>query len=159
MTKFAQPAYLTDWLTTIRRYLVASALGHLGWEIAQLPLYTLWQSGTAGEITVAVLHCALGDMLIAIGTLVVALVMVGAPGWPVQRLAAVGAVAVILGVSYTVYSEYVNTVIRQNWSYALIMPTLPWLGTGFSPLGQWLIVPTLALAWGGRTVQSGPRSQ
>jgi hypothetical protein len=51
-----------DWLLTIRRYLLTMVLGNLAWEALQLPLYSLWQSGTTREIAFAVLHCTLGDV-------------------------------------------------------------------------------------------------
>ena len=37
------------------------------------------------------------------------------------------------------------------WAYGSAMPRLPWLGTGLSPLAQWLVVSAPALAWAGRT--------
>ena len=139
-----------DWLTTVRRYLFASACGHLGWEIAQMPLYALWRTGTTREITVAVLHCTLGDLSIALVTLSIAIAIVGSLEWPNQRSPAVMATVVIVSAGYTIYSEYVNTVLRQSWAYGPFMPTLPWLGTGLSPLAQWIIVPSIALTWASR---------
>jgi len=53
---------------------------------------------------------------------------------------------VMVGVAYTIYSEWLNTTIRQGWAYSPMMPVLPPLGTGLSPLLQWLIVPSLALS-------------
>ena len=104
----------SDWLTTFRRYLLASAVGHLVWELAQLPLYTIWRTGTTRDIATAVVHCTLSDLSIALVTLSLALVVIGSPAWPAQQFAAVLATVVILSVSYTVYSEYVSTIVRQN---------------------------------------------
>lgn len=146
MTGIVEPA----WLATVRRYLLASALGHLVWEFGQLPLYTLWHTGSGKQIAGAILHCGLGDLSIALVALVIALAMVGAPDWPNQRFGVVIAVTVVVGAGYTIYSEYVNTTARQNWSYTPFMPTLPWLGTGLTPFVQWLIVPCFALLWARR---------
>lgn len=141
-----------NWLLAIKRYLIAITAGNLIWEAAQMPLYTLWHTGTAQEIIQAILHCTLGDMLIAAVGLVAALVAVGSPAWPDQRAGAVIA-AIVIGTSgYTIYSEYVNTIVRRSWAYTAWMPTLPWLGTGLSPLAQWLIIPTVTLAWAGRAL-------
>ena len=145
------PSGRSDWLTTLRRYLLASAVGHLGWETAQLPLYTIWRTGAPRDIVIAVLHCTLGDLSISLVTLIVALMVIGSPDWPTQQFALVFATAVILSVGYTVYSEYVNIVVRQSWAYGPLMPTLPWIGTGLSPLLQWVIVPSLAFVWSSRT--------
>jgi len=54
--------------------------------------------------------------------------------------------AIILGAGYTIFSEWLNVEIRRTWSYTASMPVVPFLGTGLTPLLQWLIVPGLALA-------------
>ncbi len=145
----AHPAARPDWPAAIRRYLVAAAIGHLAWEVAQLPLYTLWRSASPSLIAQAVLHCIAGDLAIATVVLTLALATVGTADWPNRRVFAVAGVVVVLSVAYTAYSEYLNTVVRQSWAYTDAMPTL--LGIGLSPLAQWVIVPVLALAWACRS--------
>ncbi|SMF22477.1 hypothetical protein SAMN06265365_104107 [Tistlia consotensis] len=135
------------WLAALRRYLAALLLLNLLWETAQMPLYTVWYSGTPGEIAFDVLHCSLGDLLIATACLVLALGLVGSAGWPARRFGVVLAAATAAGVGYTVYSEWLNVSLRGSWAYAEAMPLLPPLGTGLAPLLQWLLVPPLALAW------------
>jgi len=51
----------------------------------------------------------------------------------------------LLGVGYTVASEWLNVVVRQTWAYTQAMPRLPPFGTGLSPVLQWLLLPGLAL--------------
>jgi hypothetical protein len=140
----------TNWLIAIRLYLVAIALGNLLWETAQLPLYTLWRTGTPATIAAAVLHCTLGDLLIGTIALIAALAVVGSPAWPAEKGARVAIATAIIGVGYTVYSEYMNTSVRNLWAYTEWMPTLPWLRTGLAPLAQWVVIPPLALLWTGR---------
>jgi hypothetical protein len=149
----AQPATppRVHWLAAIRRYLLATAIGNLVWETAQLPFYTLWRSGTSRQIVVAIVHCTAGDAVIAAVALIMALLLVGPPDWPTAGVARTAAVAVAAGLAYAVYSEYVNTGVRAAWAYSELMPTLPWLGTGLAPLAQWLVVPSLALAWATRS--------
>ena len=53
----------------VRKYLSYSLLGHLAWEIGQLPLYTIFWDARAGETAFAVLHYTAGDLLIAACTL------------------------------------------------------------------------------------------
>lgn len=136
-----------SWLTAIRRYLVAILLGNLLWETAQLPLYTLWRTGTPATITAAVLHCTAGDLIIATVALVAALILHGDARWPRAGCISVITVTAFFGVGYTVYSEYMNAVVRHNWTYTEAMPRLPGIGTGLSPLTQWLVIPPLALLW------------
>ncbi len=50
------------------------------------------------------------------------------------------------GFGYTIYSEYLNIAVRRAWGYSELMPTLPPLGTGLSPLLQWVVVPLVGFA-------------
>lgn len=59
------------------RYLVAMMIGNVVWEMLQLPLYTLWQTATAGYLTFVVLHCSLGDLIIASSALLGAVIIGG----------------------------------------------------------------------------------
>jgi hypothetical protein len=52
----------------------------------------------------------------------------------------------LLGIGYTMFSEWLNVEVRATWAYTDQMPALPPLGTGLTPLLQWLIVPTLTWA-------------
>ncbi len=134
------------WLGALRVYLGTTAAAHLVWEMAQLPLYTIWRTGTPREIAFAVFHCSVGDLMIAALSLVAALVCFGSPAWPRERFTPVIAATLVTGLGYTAYSEWLNTTVRKTWAYSELMPTLPILGTGLSPLLQWLIVPMMGFA-------------
>ena len=115
------------------------------WEIAQLPLYTIWSEGTAGSRAFAVLHCTAGDLLIALSLLAGALIVAGDPVWPGRRFGRVAALTLLGGLIYTVFSEWLNVEVRRSWAYSDLMPVLPPFGTGLSPMLQWIVVPTVAL--------------
>lgn len=136
---------MRDWLSALKRYLAATLAGHFAWEVAHVPLYTIWEQGSAAQIAFAVFHCMGGDLLIALSALSAALVLAGSPHWPAERFLVVAAVTVALGVGYTVFSEWLNVSVRGSWSYSARMPTVPPLETGLSPLLQWLAVPIIAL--------------
>lgn len=146
-----------DWLLVLRRYLAAIAVGNLGWEFAQLPLYTIWQDGNPREIAFAAVHCTGGDLLIAASALLTALLVTATGHWPRDRFAAVAAITVLGGLGYTVFSEWLNTEIRGSWAYADVMPTLPLIGTGIAPLAQWIAVPLAAFWWSHRPLARGGR--
>ncbi|HKB46619.1 MAG TPA: hypothetical protein VKC57_02915 [Ktedonobacterales bacterium] len=57
-----------------RRYLPWLAGLNLAWELAQLPLYTIWREANAGYIAFAVAHCTVGDILIGAAALALALI-------------------------------------------------------------------------------------
>jgi hypothetical protein len=135
-----------SWLAALRRYLAATVALHFVWETLQVPLDRIWSEGSAYEIAFAVVHCTGGDLLIALAALSAALALAGSARWPAHRFRAVGLLTIAFGAAYTIYSEWLNVNVRAAWSYAPGMPTLPPLGTGLTPLLQWLVVPTLALA-------------
>jgi hypothetical protein len=139
-----------DWLSGLRRYVMASALLNLIWEFAQLPLYTLWHEGSVREIVFAAVHCTGGDMLIASASLLATLMIVGSGRWPHERFRVVGGAPLVGGLAYTIFSEWLNTEIRGSWAYSDWMPTLPLIGAGLSPLAQWIVVPTIAFWWARR---------
>jgi hypothetical protein len=115
------------------------------WEAAQLPLYSLWQTGTPREIAFALLHCTGGDVLITTATFTVATALAQYFRWPRFGRRMVFT-AIVLGTAYTILSEWLNVEFRRTWSYTAAMPVLPWLGTGLAPLLQWVVVPGLVLA-------------
>lgn len=134
-----------DWTRALRRYLAASAALHVVWEIVQLPLYTIWSTGTLKQQAFAVLHCTIGDVMIAALALLLAFALAGRPTWPRFGAFRVYFVCIAAGVGYTIYSEWLNVNVRGSWAYSKLMPTVPLIGTGLAPLLQWLVIPTLAL--------------
>jgi hypothetical protein len=139
------------WLGTLRHYLLFVFTANLIWEVLQLPLYTIWVESTFVEIVFAVVHCTGGDLLIALTCLVTALLVLGANTWSAKHYRHVAILAIILGIIYTIFSEWLNTVVRESWAYSELMPVLPPFGTGLSPLLQWIVIPVAGLWWARRT--------
>jgi hypothetical protein len=135
----------TDWTVALRRYLWVSICAHLVWEVLQLPLYTIWTTDPWPRQVWAVLHCTAGDAMIAGLSLLIALAIFATPSWPNDRTISVFAVLLVLGIVYTIYSEWMNTTVRANWAYSDLMPIVPILSIGLTPLLQWLIIPALAM--------------
>lgn len=131
-----------------KRYLPLLAALNLAWEIAQLPLYTLWREATPGYLAFAVAHCTLGDVLIGAAALAIALVATRTAAPESWRWRTVVLVATAIGVAYTIASEWMNTSLRASWQYSTLMPTVQFgaLRIGVSPLLQWLVLPPLALS-------------
>ena len=129
------------------RYLPLLAVLNLAWEIAQLPLYTLWKESSPAFIAFSVAHCTLGDVMIGAAALALALIATRAAGVEHWRFVRIALVTALVGTVYTVFSEWMNTVARQGWAYSELMPVLPLFGAevGLSPIAQWLILPSLAL--------------
>lgn len=137
--------HTADWPRALRLYLGVSLVAHLGWEILQLPLYTLWSTGTLRQQAFAVVHCTLGDAMIAGLSLLLGLAIFARATWPRAGVARVFMASLAFGVGYTFYSEWLNVSVRGSWAYSDLMPLVPVIGTGIAPLLQWAVVPTLAL--------------
>jgi hypothetical protein len=147
----------SNWLTALRAYLATVAGADLVWETLHLPLYTLWRTGTVGEKFFAVVHCTFGDLLIALATLALALILVGHRDWPARRFTQVAALTLFFGLGYTIFSEWLNVIVRKSWAYSSLMPVISAFGltVGVSPLLQWIGVPSLALYMARRAGLSG----
>ena len=127
-------------------YLAVVAAANLIWEVLQLPLYTIWTTADARQQAFAVIHCTVGDVLIACSALAIALPIGSGRAWPDDHYWRVAALAIGMGLGYTIFSEWFNVEVRRSWAYAPAMPVLPLLGTGLGPLLQWIVIPPLALA-------------
>jgi hypothetical protein len=138
-----------SWLHALRRFLVFIAVGNLVWEFAQLPLYTLWYEGSPGEIIFAAVHCTVGDILIASAALLLALLIAARPTWPRETYERVAALTLAFALPYTVFSEWLNTEIRGSWAYSELMPVVPVVDAGLSPVAQWIVIP-IAAFWRAR---------
>ena len=139
------------WLPVLRRYIAVMALGNLVWEFAQMPLYTLWETGAPEEIAFAAIHCTGGDILIALGALMASLFIFGTGRWPEREYLRVALSTIAVGLGYTLFSEWWNIGVREAWAYRDLMPIIPVLDVGVSPFAQWIVLPSLAFWWAGRT--------
>ena len=148
----SEPSAAPNWLAGLRAYLLTVAAANLVWEAVQLPLYTIWRTGTPGKNLFAAIHCTGGDLLIGLVSLTIGMTLVGHRDWPARRFAAVAAITLVTGFGYTVFSEWLNIAVRKNRAYSELMPVLSILGLklGVSPLLQWTVIPAIALYAGRR---------
>ncbi len=137
---------LKVWRFVLARYLPALAVLNALWEIAQLPLYTLWWKAPPTSIAYAVFHCTVGDVLVGVGALLTALIATRSGALRNWHWIQVGIVTITLGLMYTAFSEWFNTTVRAVWTYSEWMPVTPFVPIGVSPLLQWVVVPITALA-------------
>jgi hypothetical protein len=119
---------------------------NLVWEIAQVRLYTIWAEADRLSVARALLHCSLGDVLIALALFALAGLALRRADWPASRQWAGGAIVVTGALAYTAWSEWYNVYRAGSWTYTANMPLI--FGIGLSPLLQWLLLPpVLVLAY------------
>lgn len=119
---------------------------NLMWEVVQMPLYTLPPAPFPFFTAYSILHCTIGDGLIA-SALYVGTAFIAGRRWPAEAPLRGLAVLLPFGLAYTAYSEWRNVYIVGSWGYSTVMPTI--FGVGLTPLAQWLVLPLVAtwLAW------------
>lgn len=127
---------LVTWMT------LAVLLNSL-WELAQLPLYGLWNDPDPSRIVAYLIHCILGDVLIATVLFFLSSMVLRSFDWTMTQPWRGGVLVISLGLAYTVFSEWYNVYEVKSWSYAPQMPLIG--GIGLMPLLQWLVVPTLMI--------------
>ena len=135
----------TGWRQALRRYLAVTTIANLIWEAAHLPLYTIWNEGEPREKLLAVLHCTAGDVPIALCAWAFGVIVAGGSGWPAEASRRAALLTIAAGLAYTGFSEWLNTTVRRSWSYSELMPVIPGLRLGWSPVPQWIAIPVLAL--------------
>lgn len=113
------------------------------WEIAQLPLYTLWDDPDRARIVAYLFHCVLGDVLIAVSVYLLTAILFREIVWPMRRPWTAGAFMLAAGLGFTVFSEWYNVYRLGAWAYQPAMPLVA--GIGLTPLLQWAVLPTLML--------------
>lgn len=135
------------------RYGLFMLVSNLLWESVHLPLYTLWAESDSAELVFTVLHCTVGDLMIAMISLVIAQLLTSNFSLS-QRLAAPAiALTIALGLTYTIFSEWLNISIRESWAYSELMPVIPIIDAGLSPVAQWLVLPLLGLIWAAKSTR------
>mgnify|MGYP001171409561 CR=1 FL=1 len=61
--------------------------------------------------------------------------------WYLRHPVSGGALFTLLGLGYTIYSEYYNVRIQSTWGYTEHMPIVPGIEIGGTPFLQWLLIP------------------
>lgn len=108
------------------------------WEVMQLPLYTLWSEPNRWLIVAYLLHCLVGDVLIATALFLLVAALLRDSTWPAHKPWFGGTATIVAGVVYTGFSEWYNVYQTHAWRYTEAMPLL--FGIGVSPLLQWIVV-------------------
>lgn len=122
---------------------VSGFILHGVWEFAHSQLYTDHVRGWAYVLWSRV-HCTAGDVMILLVCFWLTAIVARSRKWfagPNRRTAIF--LFLILGLGYTTFSEWLNTTVRETWSYTEAMPTMG--GIGLSPILQWIVIPPILI--------------
>ena len=116
------------------------------WEVWQVPLFQGMDELTHFEAT---LHCtlaALGDVVILLIAFWSIALTARSRRWIIHPRAIQFIGFIAIGIVITVGFEAIAIHVLNRWQYAAAMPTLPILGTGITPILQWLIIPPIIVS-------------
>ena len=121
---------------------------NLPWELWQVPLFERMPLAPHWEAVKTCSRAAAGDAVIALVAYWAVALVVRHRGWVVVPTASrvLGFTACGLGITIAIERLALGGVWMQNWAYSPLMPVVPGLGVGLSPLVQWLVLPPL-LIW------------
>ncbi len=123
------------------------------WEFLQISLYAMPPDTLPWRVISRCSIAAVGDAVIMLVSYW-AVVLFARSRWWILRPSALQILGfVAVGVFITIAIEYFAMHSDHpfwGWRYAPSMPVVPLVGTGLSPLMQWLILPPLALWFIGR---------
>lgn len=134
-----------------------SFLLHFVWEFLQAPTYTGMVDLNHWAGIKLCTGATVGDVGFALTAFWVTSMVARTRMWimkpsPFQLLVFVG-----VGIALTIGFEYYYTNISLRWTYSDLMPLVRPLGTGLSPLLQWLVIPFLVV-WLSRRQIAGDAS-
>ncbi|MBL4599868.1 MAG: hypothetical protein JKX93_12945 [Rhizobiaceae bacterium] len=125
--------------------IIFSFLLHFVWEFVQAPTYAGMIEMNHWDGIKLCMSATFGDVGFALVAYFITSLVARSRDWVFAP--SVGQLLLFLGVgiALTVGFEYYYTNISLRWTYSELMPLVPPLGTGLSPLLQWIFIPLLVL--------------
>jgi hypothetical protein len=125
------------------------------WELLQMPLFGEFSEFPYYQI---VLHCTKatsGDVVISLAAFAGACLITRSRMWIIS-MSKPGVVSFLaIGLVITVAFELLATGPLNRWQYGELMPMIPVIGVGVSPVAQWVVLPLLQLWFVKRQIIGG----
>lgn len=118
---------------------------HTAWEMWQIPFFKGMSEARHGDAVLACTQAAFGDALIALFAFVFSALTFRKMDWFLMPSKKPLFVYLSVGLIVTIIFEFLATEIWNRWAYNSRMPTLPFIGTGLTPLLQWIVIPLVSL--------------
>ena len=125
------------------------------WELLQMPLFAGFVDFQYYQV---ILHCTkatFGDVVISLVAFAGACLITRSRMWIILMNKS-GVVAFLaIGLVITIVFEILATGPLNRWEYGELMPMIPVIGVGASPVAQWVILPLLQLWFVKRQIIGG----
>lgn len=118
---------------------------HFVWEFVQVPTYTGMAELPHWEAIKLCMSATFGDVGFALIAFWLASLAARRRDWILRPTRFPAAIFAAAGIVLTVGFEYYYTHISLRWTYSDLMPLVPPLGTGLSPLLQWIVIPPIVI--------------
>ena len=117
------------------------------WEFLQVPLFEGMSQAPHWLAVRTCTRAALGDVVVALFAYWGVAALVGSRGWVSRTTAGAVLCFVALGITVTVVIERLALTGHWmwGWAYSPLMPVVPILEVGISPLLQWTALPPLVV--------------
>lgn len=119
---------------------------HFAWEMMQVPWFEGMTEASHGDVVWLCTRATVGDVVIALSAFWVACLAARDRHWIQQARRKPFLVMLFTGVVMTLAFEWLATGLLERWRYAEVMPVVPIIGVGLTPLLQWLLLPPL-IVW------------
>lgn len=126
-------------------FILFTFLFHFSWEILQTPLFARMPVMSHWQATLVCLKATFGDIGIALAAFSAGALLDRNVAWFLQPSAGAFVAYMAMGVLFTTVFEWHAVYWANRWAYSNLMPVVPLLGIGASPLLQWLVIPPVAL--------------
>lgn len=126
-------------------FILFTFLFHFSWEILQAPLFARMPVMSHWEATLVCLRATIGDIGIALAAFSAGALLDRNVAWFLRPSAGALVGYLAVGVLFTTVFEWHAVYWANRWAYSNLMPVVPLLGIGASPLLQWLLIPPVAL--------------
>lgn len=129
---------------------------HFVWEMWQIPLYVGMSEAGHWSAVVQCTRATVGDGFIALMAYGIAAIATRNKLWLFQRSVSNMSLYLISGLTITVIIEYFATTVYGRWQYSELMPMMPVVNIGISPLLQWIFIPPISI-WVSAIILQGRR--
>ena len=139
--------YLVDRISQCAELYIAffAFLLNFVWELLHLPLFNGLDDT---HHYVVILHCTkatFGDVVISLAAFYCACFFSGTRDWILTSDKVGLVVFFTVGLLITIGFELLATGPLNRWEYSPLMPIIPVIRVGLSPVMQWLIIPLIQL--------------